>query len=199
MAGDKLDRRSQRTRRLLTNALVELMMEKRFDAISVQDILDRADVGRSTFYGHYASKEELLYSSLGEMLQGLEAPMAQAGGAPYLLPSLGLFRHVLGHRRLYRALFVDASIEPIGRNLQRQLAQIVERNLITLLPAHRQPSVPLPILAAFVASAFFSLLIAWLEGNAPYTPEQVDAMFRQMVLPGVRSALEGSSERGVLE
>jgi AcrR family transcriptional regulator len=200
MAREKTDRRSLRTRRLLTNALIELMLEKRFDAISVQDILDRADIGRSTFYGHFSSKEALLYSSLGEMLQTLELHMAQDGGAkkdgvrPALLPSLGLFLHVKQHQRLYRALFSSNGLEPITSNLQQQLAQIVEHNLSALLPelsAGRQPTVPLPILADFVAGAFLTLLRKWIEGNDIYTPEQIDAMFQRMVLPGVKVALEG--------
>ena len=136
-ADEKTDRRSQRTRRLLTAALVELMLEKRFDDISVQDILDRADIGRSTFYGHFSSKEALLYSSLGDMLHGLELHMAEEGNAHrgsdapggdiVLLPSLGLFRHIKQHQRLYRALFSSSSLEPVTQNLPQQLAQVVER------------------------------------------------------------------------
>jgi AcrR family transcriptional regulator len=203
MAEDKADRRSQRTRRLLTAALVELMFEKRFEDISVQDILDRADIGRSTFYGHFSSKEALLYSSLGDMLHGLEVHMAEEGnmqrgddspgGGIVLLPSLGLFRHIKQHQRLYRALFSSSSLEPVTQNLHRQLAQVVERNLRACAdtPAGRPPAVPLPILAGFAAGAFLTLLRCWLEGNDSYTPEQVDAMFQQMVLPGVKAALEG--------
>jgi AcrR family transcriptional regulator len=203
MAEDKTDRRSQRTRRLLTAALIELMLEKRFDAISVQDILDRADIGRSTFYGHFSSKEALLYSSLGDMLHGLELHMAEEGNAQgvgdpqggglVLLPSLGLFRHVKQHQRLYRAMFSSSSLEPMTQNLQQQLSQVVARNLgvrATVSPG-RPPAVPLPILADFVAGTFLTLLRCWLEGNDAYTPEQVDAMFQQMVLPGVRAALDG--------
>ena len=194
MEDEKTDRRSQRTRRLLTQALIELMLEKRFDAISVQDILDRADIGRSTFYGHYSSKEALLYSSLSEMLHSLDLHMANEGntlqdGTPALLPSLGLFRHIKQHQRLYRALFSSNGPEPIARNLQQQLAQTVEHNLTALLSTGRQPVVPLPILANYVAGAFLTLLSGWLEGNDIYSPEQIDAMFQQMVLPGVTSAL----------
>ncbi len=201
VVGDKTDRRSQRTRRMLTAALVELMLEKRFEDISVQDILDRADIGRSTFYGHFSSKEALLYSSLGDMLHGLELHMAEEGetkgggeppgGGIVLLPSLGLFRHIKQHQRLYRALFSSSSLEPVTQNLQQQLAQVVARNLGARAKAapNRPPAVPLPILADFVAGAFLTLLRGWLEGNDAYTPEQIDSMFQQMVLPGVKAAL----------
>ncbi|MBK8048821.1 MAG: TetR/AcrR family transcriptional regulator [Anaerolineales bacterium] len=191
MDGDKTDRRSQRTRRLLTNALVELLQEKRFDGISVQDILDRADIGRSTFYAHFTSKEDLLYSSLGQMLHSLQMHIEQAEATTAMLPSLELFRHIKGHQRLYIALVTANSLEPIARNLQQQIAQIVEHNLRSQVPANRQLAVPLPVLADFVASAFLSLLVVWLEGNNTWSPEQVDTMFLQMVQPGVKSVLAG--------
>lgn len=56
MRQDKQDRRSQRTRRLISSAMAELMSGKSYDAITVQDLLDRADIGRSTFYSHYFDK-----------------------------------------------------------------------------------------------------------------------------------------------
>lgn len=49
----KADRRSERTRQLLNAALIELMLEQRYDEITVQDIIDRANIGRSTFYAHF--------------------------------------------------------------------------------------------------------------------------------------------------
>ena len=55
----KLDRRAQRTRHSLTHAMVELVTEKRFDDITVQNLIDRADIGRSTFYSHFRDKEDL--------------------------------------------------------------------------------------------------------------------------------------------
>ena len=54
----KTDRRVQRTRELLQKALIALISERRYDAITIQDIVDRANVGRTTFYLHYSSKDE---------------------------------------------------------------------------------------------------------------------------------------------
>src|SRR5215211_53883 len=70
---EKEDRRSKRTRQLVSSALVDLMLEKQFDAITVQDILDRANVGRSTFYAHYTDKEDLLISEIARVIHQLEA------------------------------------------------------------------------------------------------------------------------------
>ena len=67
----KADRRSQRTRQLLSTALIEVMLAKRYDEITVQDIIDRANVGRSTFYAHFLDKEDLLVSQLTRVLDAL--------------------------------------------------------------------------------------------------------------------------------
>src|SRR5262249_35976731 len=104
MKNTKQDRRSQRTRELLNTALVELMLEKQFDAITVQDILERANVGRSTFYGHYTSKDDLLFNSIGHMLHSLNYHALQdTNSAAKLLPSLELLRHVYEYKRLYKS------------------------------------------------------------------------------------------------
>src|SRR3954466_4722486 len=75
----KEDRRSRRTRQLLGDALVELMLEKHFESITVQDILDRADVGRSTFYAHYTDKESLLLSQIEHIIHEMEEYASDSG------------------------------------------------------------------------------------------------------------------------
>jgi hypothetical protein len=91
----KDDRPSKHSPQMIGDALVELMLEKSFDAITAQDILDRANVGRSTFYAHYTDKEDLLSDQITRVIQDLDTYTAHAerahGG---ILPSLALFRHV---------------------------------------------------------------------------------------------------------
>ena len=69
----QMDRRIQRTRQLLHEALIELIQEKGYEAVTVQDILDRANLGRSTFYLHYRDKEELLLSGFERLRDEFEA------------------------------------------------------------------------------------------------------------------------------
>src|SRR5688572_29080610 len=110
MDNGRPDRRVTRTRRLLQDALVALVLEKGYEAVTVQEVLDRADVGRATFYAHFANREALLLSVF-EMMRG-ELREAMGGlrsgdigrfgeGVGVLGP---LFAHAAQHRRLYRAL-----------------------------------------------------------------------------------------------
>src|SRR5678816_2441110 len=92
---DKQDRRSQRTRHLLSAALVELIREKDYNTITVSDIIDRANVGRSTFYAHYRDKDDLFVGEMDRVIDVLgRGILHEPDSENSLFPSLGLFRHV---------------------------------------------------------------------------------------------------------
>jgi AcrR family transcriptional regulator len=187
----KNDRRSQRTRQLLGNALVELMLEKQFDGITVQDILDRADIGRSTFYAHYTDKEHLLMSEIERVIHQLDEYAAKAG-QPHngLLPSLELFCHIQEQRRLMQAFVWGRGAEMHTRNFQDQVCKIIERNLRAMGGDDTNFSVPLPVAANFVASTFLMLLRWWFDEDMRHTPEQMDAMFCKLVVPAIHGLIE---------
>ena len=189
MKNTQTDRRSERTREQLRLALLELMSEKLYGDITVQDILDRANIGRSTFYGHYLAKDDLLASSLQWMINGLhQSTLETSSGQSILLPSLELFRHVKLHQRLYKALIWGRGIDLVAKNLQTQLSAVVEHNLLVLAPD--TPAATVAATSNFVAGAFLNMLTWWMDDHANYTPEEIDAMFRALVLPGVQNSLQ---------
>jgi len=193
------DRRSRRTRRLIAEALIALMVEQRYDRITVQEIIDRADVGRSTFYAHYHDKEDVLTSEFEHVLAQLHQHLDPDGAdAPQLLPSLGLFRHVQEQHHLYHALLQGHGVGVLYETGHRYLSASVGRRLTVLAGDGRAPEVPLPLLADYVAGAFLSLLRWWLEHQRPYPPEQMHAIFQQVVLPGVQAVVRrGDAAQGV--
>src|SRR5215471_10238646 len=102
---DKKDRRRERTRRLLGDALVELIREKGYGAITVSDIIERANVGRSTFYAHYHDKDDLFLGEMDRVIDVLgQNVLHHSHEGNFLFPSLGLFRHVGEEYELYKAL-----------------------------------------------------------------------------------------------
>jgi len=190
MKTQKDDRRSRRTRQLIGAALVELMLEKQFESITVQDILDRADVGRSTFYAHYTDKESLLISQIEHVIHELETYTAEAGGAQHgLLPSLALFRHVKGHRRLMQAFVWGRGAEILTQGFQSQISKVIEHNIRSNIGAETAFPVPLPVVANFAASTFLLLLRWWYDEEMRHTPEQMDEMFRTLVMPGIQGLI----------
>ena len=180
---DKHDRRSQRTREALGDAFVELLMEKGYDALSIKDIIERANVGRSTFYSHYANKDELFVGQLDRLMELLSqhVPQAHAEENPFF-PSLGLFQHIKQQQKLYRILTWGSGVEVLTRHLQKSMTEKIEQRL---LQAGQNYEIPTPIIANFLAGSFLSLVKWWLDNKLAYSPEQIDEMFQRLALPGI--------------
>ncbi len=187
----KLDRRERRTRQALANALIALMQEKRYDAITVQDILDRADVGRSTFYAHYRDKEDLFVSEFQATLGKLLGQM-EDGDEGEVIPSLQLFRHFREHHHLYQALVRGHGLDPLYRASRSYLTQVIEGRILRLAgAAGRQPAAPLPVLSNYLAGALLNLTQWWFDNEMPYPPERMAEIFQGLVMPGLWAALGG--------
>lgn len=190
MTNTKDDRRSRRTRQLLGDAFVELMLEKRYDDITMQDILDRADVGRSTFYAHFTDKENLLLSQIERVIRELGEYTARQGGMAHgILPSLELFRHVKEQRRLMQALVWGQGAELLSRSLLQQMSQLIEMNLRSMSDEKNELVIPLAVAAQFVANTFLMLLRWWFDEDMRHTPEQMNEMYQRLVLPGLNGVV----------
>jgi len=183
---DKNDRRSQRTRQALGDALVELMMDKGYDAISIKDIIERANVGRSTFYSHFVDKDKLFVSQLDRVVDmlGQHVPQESSNGNPYF-PSLGLFQHIKEQWKLYKILVWGTGVDVLTRHLQKSLSEKIEQRLLANRLVYE---VPVPIIANFLSGSFLSLIKWWLDSKMMYSPEQMDEMFQKLTLPGIEQA-----------
>jgi AcrR family transcriptional regulator len=184
-----VDRRVQRTRQLLNEALIALILEKGYDKITVQNIIDRANVGRSTFYAHYLDKEDLLESGLEglreELGQHLAGEEAAEGSEWLLLPSLALFRHIGEHHHLYRAMIGGRGIDVVERTIHNALVAHAQTHLDQLVVEEGLPSAPPEVIVTYLVGALLALLTWWLDNDQPYPPEQMDEIFRQLTIPGV--------------
>ncbi len=196
MKNAKVDRRVQRTRQLLNDALVSLIAEKGYDSITVQNIIDRANLGRSTFYAHYQDKEDLLLSGMEELVHsliwGVESPPMEDEGngeSSRILSTLPLFRHTQEQHRLYKAMVGGRGIDVIIKTIQNHLSDHIQEQIERLLPGGQTPSVPPPVMANYLAGALLTLLTWWLDNNMPYPPERMDEIFQQLAMPGVWAAL----------
>jgi AcrR family transcriptional regulator len=196
MKTQKQDRRSQRTQRMLAEALVALMLERRYADITVQDLLDRADVGRSTFYAHYWDKDDLLASEVERMLSALDRQMVAAThGEADLLPVRGLFQHVGEFHALYQALGRGQELEIVVGAMRKRLCEVVESRLAAMAPADMSAMMR-TITAQSVVGAVLALLQWWVEAEIPVSARQMEAYYRQLALPGVRQLLATSGQAG---
>lgn len=196
MREHKADRRSRRSRRLIIDSLLALMLEKRFDSITVQEIIERADVGRSTFYAQFRNKEDVLQGEIERVFGQLHERHAAATPelADQLLPSLELFRHVQETKRLYPALVRGRTLDPHYQAVQRALRDRVTQQLALMSTDSRELAVPPQLVADYLVGAFLTLVHWWLERGTAYSPEQMAAYFQQFTMSGVRAIMHcGSS------
>ena len=187
----RADRRVGKTRKALKEALTDLILEKGYEAVSVQDVIDRADVGRSTFYAHYIDKDDLLMAILAD----LEVPGPDSSSWRADDPAFGwtleLFRHFGSGKRLFRAVASGQSGALARRETTERLETLARAELSRLKAARRLDSFRRELLVRFLVGTFIGFMDWWMrEENEHLPPEQVDHAFRSLVLPGVASVLE---------
>lgn len=191
----KEDRRVQRTRQLLRDALVAEILEKGYEAVTVQDILDRANLGRSTFYAHYRDKEDLLLSGFERFHAMFEAqtPTGSAEMEDVLGPggdfSLALFYHVAEFRAVGKAMLGKQSGNVVFDRMRAQLVTYLRERLARQTRRGYMAAVPQVVVIEFLARSLLGLVSWWIDEDLPYTPEEMDEMFKRLVLPGLRSVL----------
>lgn len=193
MSTSKPDRRIQRTRQLLHDALITLILEKGYDKITVQNIIDRANVGRSTFYDHYLDKDDLMESSVENLKADLGRHLAASNDGStqnLILPSLALFRHTQAQHHLYKAMIGGRGIEIVVKTVREGLSAYARAHFEAVERAGKQLTVPMEILVTHLAGCLQTLLTWWLDNDMPYSPEEMNEIFIQLTIPGIEAVIE---------
>ncbi|WP_185897382.1 TetR/AcrR family transcriptional regulator [Paenibacillus zeisoli] len=192
MGEKKEDRRVQRTRNMLYDALFDLMIEKGYDAITIQDIIDRANVGRSTFYSHFMDKEQLLLGNIEQLRELLKEQCSthsslsteRVGGYRFGF-SLAMLQHVQSHKQIYRAVTSKQGGTLVLYHIKRMLMEITREEISAILPNSDNSKVPQDVAIDFVVNTFWSILTWWMENNMPYSAAEMDQMFHTLAFSGV--------------
>lgn len=177
----KQDRRSRRTRGLVATAMMELMLEKPYDKITVQAILDRADIGRATFYTHFRDKADVVDSIAADMFDAVgQREFARSPAGAGLIPALELFRHAQERSQSLRLMVGSPNGEVFWATSQAALSRAVERALKTGRARSPVPGIPAAVLSHYLAAAFLGVLKWWLKSGMPYSPEEMTAMVQRL-------------------
>ncbi len=179
------DPRVQRSVRALGTALVELLHERDFDAITVQDVLDRAGVGRATFYAHYRNKEDVLFSEFEKVFtrfgKMLDQPSSSSGR---LVPVTEFLSHIGEVGRFLDALRASGKLDTMMSLTTDAMARLIEERIVPV--PGTQPAVPPRLLARMLAAAFMEMLRWWTEQREPTAPERMDATFHALAWAALR-------------
>lgn len=199
-AQPKIDRRKERTRQMLHDALMELIVEKGYEAISIQDITDRANVARPTFYLHYKTKDDLLFDGLREVYDGLVHNADHKGANAMMSPDTvdaSDFRHVAKHADFYRVMLSEKGSLVFLLRVLEYLEMVMGEEAGELVADRvKDPQLPAGFVGSFLAGAEIGVMHWWLKHQPEYPPEQVAAMMHKLCVRGVGWAMTGEQETG---
>jgi AcrR family transcriptional regulator len=194
MEHEKQDRRTRRTRQLLRDTFVTLLKEKRYEDISVQDIIERADVARSTFYVHYVDKEDLLVGKWGVFASNLGAQAdvlkQEESDGHSILSTLGWFRHIEAQGDLLKIIAKDPAMDLAMKTLHGILLEDMQKRIERHLPENENAPIPPSLAVEYLAGSLMTLLKWWVKQGMSYPPERMDEIFQQLVMRGVSSMIK---------
>ncbi|MCA9975483.1 MAG: TetR/AcrR family transcriptional regulator [Anaerolineales bacterium] len=194
MSKRKPDRRVLRTRKQLSEALLTLILEKGYDAVTIEEITERANLGRTTFYLHYKDKDELLYKSLETVFDDLvdqiePYPKEEWSMTGDRLSGLA-FYHAAENAQLYKIILSGQGGTSIAQRIREYIAQTAIRIINThYAPYISSSPVPIEVLGSYIASSMMGLITWWLENDQPYTAEQMHIFFQQLNFRGTAQTM----------
>ena len=178
------DRRIQKTQRLLREALASLIREKPYNSIVVKQILDHANVGRSTFYAHFRGKDDLLVSCIHDMLHSIEPAPAEKSYETMIGFSLPIFEHIHRHMHTSEASMGSKSRDVIHQRLRKVLTELIVEDIQKDFQGGRKAArqISPDLLAQYVTSTFILVLNWWVECSR-LPPKEANDVFRALILP----------------
>lgn len=184
----KIDRRIQRTRDRLGDAFLKLLLEKPFENITVQEVLDCAKVSRSTFYVHYRNKEDLFFSDVDEFLEGIATMLSRRGeSSNRVAPVRELFTHIVGMCQFYTAMVASGRMHNVLELGEGHFGRAIEKRLAGLSDARGMTTERRAAVAHALAGSLLSLLSWWIKHGMRESPARMDDLYHSMVWTGVSS------------
>ena len=183
--GSRVQRRVARTKAAIEDAFVQLVLERGYDRVAVEDITDRADLARATFYAHYPNKQAVQFSVFNRLTRDLVQRLADQGGPPNAIHRDAIsaaYKQAAEMPDLYRACLADARTRQAHVST---LSRYAEQNFRDRLTARgTQPRVPVPVTARAFVGAHVAILEAWLAGELDGDVEDLASMTLDLLIYG---------------
>jgi AcrR family transcriptional regulator len=182
----KMDVRVRATRDALGDAIVALMHDKPFESITVQHVLDRAHVSRSTFYSHYSDKNDLFLSDAEDFFEMFSTALIRHGDtSTRVAPVHEFFAHVAEMRQFISSMAASEKARDVMELGQGHFARAIDQRLAAFPSTRNLSPTRRSALAHASAGSLFSLLNWWLNHGSSTTPAQMDALFHQTLWSGI--------------
>jgi AcrR family transcriptional regulator len=183
---DTRDRRVTRTRKLLRQALLELVGEKPYEEIRIRDLTDRADIGYATFFRHYDGVDDLMLETCTGIIEELESLAAQAGDVHFKQEGTLIFQNVAANPSMYRGILGSHAFR---RRLRVHLQGMIQKHLNRNAAGIGSTPIPLDVAAVHMASSLLGLIEWWLEGRMKAPIDLMAAIYERLVIRATWQAL----------
>ena len=198
------DRRIQRTRKALIDSLRELIFEKGYDDISIQDITDRANMGRATFYLHHGEKDDLLsdllHNVVREFIDSTPEILSDYWNLQSTIATQKIFEFAASQYDLFRNLIFSKGSFMAMIHLQFAIREIISANLNSEMKnKNLEPVLPQGFIENYYSGALVALILWWLNAEMPYTPAEMAEMYRKITLEGRTKLLRPKTETALGE
>jgi AcrR family transcriptional regulator len=191
----KVDPRVRRTRRMLRDALVSLILEKDFASISIRDVTERAEVAYITFFRHYESLDQLLMEvlneGLAELLAHIETLAKQSETSALETEGRLIFEYIEQKADLFRILFKSQSVTRVRKKVVRNIATIFQKSCLPL--ARSGSPVATAIMSNHIATSLLSLIEWWLDNKMTPPPPQMGKVYKSLIIDSTVGAVRSLS------
>jgi AcrR family transcriptional regulator len=202
---EKVDRRVRKTRKALREAMQVLMSEKGYDQVTIEELTERADIGRTTFYLHYSAKLDLLLEQFDELLEQLlgqlaDIPLSSWTQQGRVLPKEDhpgrpismIFQHAADNHELYSLVLHGEGVDQASQRLQEMMTRAVTTFFDPKMGDEHEAfnlQFPVELFGNYFAGALLGMIKWWLDEDMPYKPEEMETIFFQMFLPGASQVI----------
>ena len=186
MSVNRIERRKRETKRRMMDAARNILQTEGFEHVTIKSIMDQADLGYGTFYGHFENKEAIVWEVFREISDQMVAESEQAS-AQYPSHSrayigwIDYFESIIQFREQFKLMFGPGGNPVLRANYQTYMTEIVLQNLKRgqYQPAPMFEELPLDYLARFVAGTQIQLTDWLLMPDCPYSArEMATLLFR---------------------
>jgi AcrR family transcriptional regulator len=173
------DRRALRTNRLLADALVDLSTQKSYDAITIRDIVDRANIAYSTFFHHYQDKDALLRDMATEAIATFNCLVEGIPNCTSLDIGRQIFHHATTHEALYRIFLNGQGVNRVFQEVQEDLRRLMLKHFAA---EYQKPKIPPDVVVNHFLSSLFSIIKWWLDHDKPYAIDQMAYIYDRLIV-----------------
>jgi len=185
---EKQDRRIQRTKAAIYESFSSLLMEKKYNAITIQEIIDRANIGRSTFYSHFETKDELLNNICDEIFDGMHIQLEEYANGEIRVPIAKFLSHIEKNKKQLRGFFSDECSDLITRNFKGYWNTKFKDHILSH-KSEKDMKVPIDFLVNHVVGSILEMMKWWINSGTKYTPEEMEQYWYTVTYPAIIAAM----------